>query len=313
MVIINFIFPEHENLPEVDHYIDYFSTLGIACYSNEKSIPKVMGKRITYIEWHIMGTHFYNKPRFLNKMEGEGLLIHEYASLSTGTYEIIKKIKDFIKSKLGHRPDYQIFLNEYIKSKMSIDGIPNELRDMGVSKIFINNRNQYVGAKITNYDFAYVGSMAPERKIEIFLDSMIMKDKKILLIGKPADYLVRRYSQNKNIIFIGKVEQNKIPEILSQAKVCVNYVPDVYPYNRQTSTKLIEYLSLGKDVVSNKYEWVLGFIRVNDLKYDIINDEFIYIHNDQKYIAPEWSSIISRLKITTKLINNENFKKYNAF
>ncbi len=305
MIIINFVYPEHENLPEVNHYIAYFSMCDIVCFRNAFSLPKTTENAVTYIEWHIMGTHFYNKPRFLNQVSGKNYLIHEYASLSTGEYKFIKLIKDLVKHYCNRRPDYQLFLNKYIQSKMSISGIPGELRDMGVSQEFIQNRNQALDEKVKAYDFAYVGSMAAERKIENFLDSNIMTQKKILLIGTPPEYLVKRYKGNNNIEFIGRVEQNEIPALLTKAKVCINYIPDVYPYNRQTSTKLIEYFTLGKDVISNKYKWVMDFVHDNSLECEDIDDEFIYIRNNGNYIAPEWFSIIDRLIITRKLKNNE--------
>lgn len=306
MIIINFVYPEHENLPEVNHYIAYFSMYDIVCLKNSTSLPKTSEDAMTYIEWHIMGTHFYNKPRFLNQVSGKNYLIHEYASLSTGKYKITKLIKDIIKRYCGRRPDYQLFLNKYIQSKMSISGIPGELRDMGVSQEFIENRNQVLGEKVIAYDFAYVGSMAAERKIENFLDSSIMSQKKILLIGTSPEYLLKRYKGHDNINFVGRVEQTEIPALLTKAKVCINYIPDVYPYNRQTSTKLIEYFTLGKDVISNKYKWVMDFVHDNNLEYEVIDDEFIYIRNNGNYIAPEWSSIIDRLIITRKLKNNES-------
>ncbi|EMM6469043.1 hypothetical protein N8Q68_12855 [Enterobacter hormaechei subsp. hoffmannii] len=306
MTIINFIFPQHENLPEINHYIAYFSMQGIVCFKNSKVMPRTIEKTEMYVEWHIMGTHFYNRPRFINQVNCKSYLIHEYASLSTGKYKFIKLIKDLIKHNCSHRPDYQIFLNDFIQSKMAINGVLGELRDMGVSEVFIQNRSINPDKSVVNYDFAYVGSMSAERKLENFLDSKIMKGKSILLIGTSPDYLMTRYENDFNIKFAGKVEQSEIPSLLTDVRVCINYVPDVYPYNRQTSTKLIEYLTLGKDVISNKYKWVMDFVINNNLNYKIIGDEFIYIFNDGSYVAPEWTSIISHLNITKKLTNNES-------
>ena len=58
MTIINFIFPQHENLPEINHYIAYFSMQGIVCFKNLKVMPRTIEKTEMYVEWHIMGTHF---------------------------------------------------------------------------------------------------------------------------------------------------------------------------------------------------------------------------------------------------------------
>ncbi len=307
MIVINFIFPVHENLPEIKHYIAYFSMHDIVCLTNALSIPKFDKDIEKYVEWHIMGTHFYNQPRFLNQVKGRSYLIHEYASLSTGKNKFIKLFKDILKHNCSHRPDYQLFLNKYIQSKMSVRGIPGELRDMGVCQEFIKNRHHSSNKTVKHYDFVYVGSMAAERKIEHFLDSYIMRQKKILLIGSPSEYLVKRYKKKDNIHFIGRVEQSEIPNLIANVKVCINYIPDVYPYNRQTSTKLIEYLTLGKDVISNKYKWVMDFVNDNNLEYESIDNNFIYIHNAGDYIAQDWHSVIDNLNITRMLKNNESF------
>lgn len=309
MTVINFIFPKHENLPEVKHYIDFYSNLGIKCYCNCEPTKLLIEKSERYVEWHIMGTHFYNKPRVLSKTNNNTILIHEYASLSTGNYYFVKLIKDYFKRRFSHIPDYQLFLNEYIQKKMSVLGVPYEIRDMGVSKEFIESRcekNNVTPLTSFEFDFAYVGSMAAERRIENFLSSEIMRDKKILLIGTAPDYLLKLYADNDNVIFTGRVEQAHIPQLLQKVQVCVNYIPDVYPYNQQTSTKLIEYLTLGKVVISNKYDWVLRFIEDNELKHEIIDDEYIRIEGGQRFRAVEWTTIISKLKLTSLLKNNES-------
>ncbi|NIY46202.1 glycosyltransferase family 1 protein [Cedecea colo] len=307
MTVINFIFPKHENLPEIKHYIDYFSKIGINCYCNSKSIAFIRNEALVYIEWHIMGTHFLHQPKFLNKIDGKCFLIHEYASLSTGKNKLIKLIKDLIKHKCSHKPDHQLFLNGYIQKRMAIRGVYGELRDMGVSNIFIKSRNKVNNALLETYDFAYVGSMAAERKIENFLDCDLFNEKKILMLGNPPSYLKKRYEKKSNINFIGRVEQDDIPYHLAQVRVCINYIPDEYPYNQQTSTKLIEYLTLGKDVISNKYEWVFKFLNDNKIAYEDIDNEFIFIKNNDKYVSLEWSVIISNLKITNLIKNNESF------
>ncbi|HFV0956209.1 TPA: hypothetical protein ACH7Y1_005382, partial [Escherichia coli] len=74
-----------------------------------------------------------------------------------------------------------------------------------------------------------------------------------------------------------------------------------------TSTKLIEYLTLGKDVISNKYKWVMDFVNDNNLEYESIDNNFIYIHNAGDYIAQDWHSVIDNLNITRMLKNNESF------
>ena len=70
----------------------------------------------------------------------------------------------------------------------------------------------------------------------------------------------------------------------------------MYPYNRQTSTKLIEYLTLQeKDVISNKYKWVMDFRKGFNLGMNrLIITLSIFIMGD--YIAQDWHSVIDKSK-----------------
>jgi hypothetical protein len=54
---------------------------------------------------------------------------------------------------------------------------------------------------------------------------------------------------------MGPVSRDQLPEIYKNARFGLNYTPDIYPYNVQTSTKTLEYLASGLGVISNKYKW----------------------------------------------------------
>ena len=58
---------------------------------------------------------------------------------------------------------------------------------------------------------------------------------------------------------IGRVDRNELPKYFSVCKAGLNYTPDIYPLNLQSSTKTIEYCAAGLCVVSSKYEWIKNF------------------------------------------------------
>lgn len=39
----------------------------------------------------------------------------------------------------------------------------------------------------------------------------------------------------------------------------MNFIPDQYPFNIQTSTKTLEYCASGLGVISNRYYWIENF------------------------------------------------------
>ncbi|MCW2481599.1 glycosyltransferase [Candidatus Symbiopectobacterium sp. NZEC135] len=302
MLYINFVFPPYENLPEIEQYLSYFNKLGVVCCKNKGEIN---GSSVSdvYFEWHVMGTHFFYEPRFKCKTNiFQKILIHEFASLSTGRSLFEKKVKNFIKKFFSRRADHYIFLNENIRNYFKLKNNASDLRDMGVADYFLD-----IPESITEhfeYEYVYVGSMAKERKLEIFLDIYLEKKQKILLVGQASTYLLKKYGNHKCITFTGKVPQEKIPEYISISKYCVNYVPNEFPYNIQTSTKLIEYLSMGKDVISNRYDWVESFLASKGFDYSLIKDEFILIKANDSFKANSWEEIISSLSIT-KLIKSK--------
>ena len=48
-------------------------------------------------------------------------------------------------------------------------------------------------------------------------------------------------------------------QIIKSSIIGFNFIPDIYPWNIQTSTKVIEYLSSNLTVVSNRYKWINNF------------------------------------------------------
>ena len=126
---------------------------------------------------------------------------------------------------------------------------------MGIDKSFIQTKSNN-----KEYDFVYVGSMSKAREFDKFLKVFTQKNNgKLCLIGNVNDSIYKKYKNNKDLIFTGKVPYSEVPRIASKAVYGINFVPDKYPYNVQTSTKLLEYLALGLKVITTDYQWVKKF------------------------------------------------------
>lgn len=101
-----------------------------------------------------------------------------------------------------------------------------------------------------NKKFIYIGSIYPRRKIEIFLDSFVWyfqeypDDTITLLWWGDDEYIInlkKKYTQ-KNIIFLGSVDQDKVQSYLLDSDYGVAYIPMSSYFMDQPPLKTIEYL-----------------------------------------------------------------------
>lgn len=296
---ILFVRSENAFLPEISAYIDYFNkTESFKAYDSSKL---KIGYDINDFDiiWEFKGL---GGIKANNKV-----LVHEYASLSTGTFS---KIKDTLKATLNPKPDLRIFLNQEVKKGFRFkDGIDYCYRDMGIDKRFIQRTSNK-----KEYDFVYVGSICKERGIDKLLKSFTQRENGTLcLIGGVEEDIYNKYKDVKNIYFAGKLPYEEVYKLASKAVYGINYIPDKYPYNIQTSTKLLEYLALGLKVVTTDYRWIREF--ENKYKcsfYKFNDDDFIFdiekikSHEFKSNFNPEkhlWEDIIRNSEIESKLLN----------
>lgn len=289
-------------LPVIDAYIKYFN--GKDCDFQMYDSSKLKDFHINDFDavWKFMGFEVFPKSDIK--------VIHEYASLSTGMFP---KIKNELKSRMNHKPDLRVFLSVFIREGMNFkDDIDYVYRDMGVDDIFFNFQNSD-----KKYDCVYVGSISKERSIHILLDyfKYKCKNRSLLLIGEVQDDIYKNYSYCENIIFTGKLSYEDVPKYASQAVYGVNFMPDKYPFNIQTSTKLLEYLSMGLKVITTDYFWINNFMKENDLDLIKVDEKLEglenLINNDErtspKIINMEkfkWSNVIKQSLLEEKLINS---------
>jgi len=230
--------------------------------------------------------------------------IHEYHSLSTGR---IKNTKNKIKRLFNCKPVLRIFLNDLLENKMGFnDGVKSVTRPMGIDESFFNvNREK-------KYDFLYCGSITKSRGIESLLD--LFKDNNnysLLLVGYASEKLKKKFSMCNNITFLGRVPYNEVSNYASQATFGINYIPNIFPYNVQDSTKFLEYHALGLKVITTKYKWVIDFQNKHNGKYFYINDDLRLFDFDKintfSYFNPSvndfsWYNIISNSRLEEALL-----------
>ncbi len=236
----------HAYLPEIDAYLSYLAAHHpevVACDSR-RNIPEGFNPDVV---WRFMGMD-REKPK-----NGK-YIVHDYNSLSTG---VLARQKNFIKRFFNVKPQRRVFLSEPVKAGFPFkDDVPYSIRDMGIDPAFFVERDA-----LPAYDFIYVGSLDRGRTIIRFLDyfSAQMLGYTLLLVGHADENLIKRYGKSGNIVFTGRVPYADVPGYLAKARYGLNLMPDRYPFNVQTSTKLLEYCAAGLGIVSSDYHWARQF------------------------------------------------------
>jgi hypothetical protein len=235
---------------------------------------------------------------FNSRIDNKFSIIHEYSSSSVPP---LPHIKNYLKSTLNAKPNGRIFLNNFVKTSFNFnDNVPFIFRDMGIDKLFFDLN--YQGAK--KYDIIYCGTE------HIGLKSALIKlvdfKFKIVLVGNFSIDLKNAFKSNKYFTFLGRLDRNELPHIYKLCRFGLNYTPDIFPYNSQTSTKTLEYCAAGLGVISNRYFWVENFIKVRNGKFlwlDEIStrDSIEYF----KFITPNLEDLKWNL-----ILENSGFSKF---
>lgn len=275
-------------LPEIDAYVKYFNKLeGFEAYDSQLLDENYSIDDFDVI-WEFKG---FGGVRDVNKV-----IVHDYASLSTGSFP---KVKNNLKKWLNPKPNLRVFLNQAVRQGFNFnDDIEFCYRDMGIDERFLS-----VKSEEKEYDFVYVGSICKGRGMDRFLAEFTRKPQgKLCLIGNVEDDIYNEYKHNKDLVFTGSVPYGEVPIIASKAVYGINYIPDKYPFNIQTSTKLLEYLALGLKVITTDYQWVRDFEKRHgcsfyklNLKQDGFNRDYIESYDYKSNFAVEnhlWDAVL---------------------
>jgi len=183
------------------------------------------------------------------KQKGGWKEIHEYQSLSTPKFS---GVKDFVKKYINRKPDSRVFLNDSVMSKLGFkDAKPYIYRDMGVDDALFQTPSQN-----PHFDIVYCGSINGRVGLVEEVKRLAELGFSILVIGAvSAEVRLFLARDGRKVTFAGRVERKDIPELYRDCRAGLNYTPDIFPFNIQTSTKSLEYLASGLKVLSNRYQW----------------------------------------------------------
>lgn len=290
-------------LPQIDASIDYFNEkkLGFQLYDSAEISDIVLSEFDCL--WEFMGFDISKKRDIPS--------IHEYASLSTGSFP---QLKNKAKRILNFKPNLRIYLNKFVREGLGFnDEIDFVYRDMGIDDVFFEYKDSP-----KNYDCVYIGSITKGRGIPYLLDyfKWNCKNRSLLIIGEVPDEIYTNYSSCHNITFTGNLPYKEVPKYASQAVYGINYMPNKYPYNIQTSTKLLEYLAMGLEVITTEYLWIHHFMKENHMNLIMVDEKLEGLesaitnhernpsgkkmNNVEKF---KWKHVIEQSGLEEKLLN----------
>jgi glycosyltransferase involved in cell wall biosynthesis len=221
--------------------------------------------------------------------------IHEFNSASTPRWS---KAKNTIKSLVIPRPVARVFLNEFVKSQFDfLYEAPFMYRDMGVDVSVFSCRKK--NHKI--YDVVYAGSVTGRPGFIDVVEKLSRGGITVGIAGHALDWEAHHLASLRGVDFLGTLEFESIAEFLSSGIFGLNYCPDIYPYSKQTSTKVIEYLAGGLPIISNRYEWInahssvygYSFLDVSEVfsAKDLIQESGMVVDEDLA-MGFEWGRIL---------------------
>lgn len=182
--------------------------------------------------------------------------VHEYQSLSVPP---LARLKDFLKCTVNRKPDGRIFLNDTVRSHLYFpSNVPSIRRDMGVDLEFFDVKRSSMPA----YDVLYCGSVAGRRGLLESIYSIAKLGFKVLVVGD-VEKSTRLYLERVGVEFTGRLDRKQLFSIYGECRYGLNFTPNLYPFNIQTSTKTLEYLASGMGLISNRYKWSEEFCRTH--------------------------------------------------
>lgn len=217
--------------------------------------------------------------------------VHEYQSLSVPPNS---RLKDVTKLWINKKPVARIFLNSVVQDGLGFnDRIPFLFRDMGVDKdLFMPPPNN------PEYDLVYCGSIKGRIGLIDEIARLAQIGLKIIIVGDADQAVQSRFDALGGVTFTGRVGRHELPKIYKNARAGLNFTPDIYPFDRQTSTKTLEYCAAGLGVVSNRYRWAVHFAKeragqflwLDELKSKADMDKFNFKMPDVSDL--EWSKLL---------------------
>ena len=284
---IAFITQSKAHLPELYAYRQYFESKGIEVFIFPQT-PAFKALEGYSVEWHIMGID--RLPKHPQRIK-----IHEYTSLSTPPFA---PLKNKLKRLYNVQADIRIFQNEWLADEINLFNRKWIYREMGVADLFFTQHSVK-----KEYDFVYTGSLENNRKLPALVSSFLNNfpaHYTFLLIGNIPAWL--RKLDTPRLKLVDSIPYWEVPKWLHKAEYGINYIVDQYPFNQQTSTKLIEYCAAGLKIISTSYHWLDSFEKEHGGHFFRIKEDGRNFNPENlkafQFITPEvpdlsWDSIFS--------------------
>jgi len=263
-------------------------------YLEKKNHKVIISKQINDLvlcDYIIMFAGF-----FVFRPKTKAKIIHDYASLSTPPFA---KIKDFMKAKLSFKPYYRIFNSNFIKKRLNFnDDIPYLIRTAGVDKKFFLKKNSRI--KKTN-SIVYAGSVLTRPGLDRCLQQLCKLKKTIIVAGEVNSKFIEKFKKFKNIKFVGLLNQSNLIKLYRQSTYGLNFIPDIFPWNRQCSLKLLEYCASNLKILTTDYQFIKNFenknsarfLRTDNLNENKLSNFNFFTPNVKKY---EWQNLLRKIK-----------------
>ena len=120
-----------------------------------------------------------------------------------------------------------------------------------------------------------------DRVLKLFSNGELSQQS-LLILSKDYQDVQTRFQSYNNIHFKGPVPQSDVGKFLMQARFGLNVVPNHYPFNHQSSTKLLEYAAAKLPIITSDYPWVREFQKES-------GGEFYFLNEDLSNVS--WKSI----------------------
>lgn len=276
-------------LPEHYAYVDYFARVpDIDFVSVPPGTPVLPGE--FDLELRYTGLDPFWRPATVP-------VIHEYGSLSTGAFA---RGRNLVKKCVNRRPVLRIFLMPAVRDGFGFqDAVPSVCRGMGVDGAFFSA----LRPACPEFDMVYCGSVTRSRHVDRMLAAACREQVSMLVIGEPEPAILEEFRGAPGITFTGRVPRADIPGLLVRARCAVNITPDLYPFNLQESTKVLEYCAAGLPVITNFYPWIRDFERDMKGRFLDLGDDFSGLSRPAwesfAFVTPDvsryrWDSVIER-------------------
>jgi len=239
---VHFVHTGTAYMPELAAYADFLAQRGH--HSRVHHDPASVPLEADIVWWLCGRVNSAHAHRLRHSVQ-----VHEYASASVGRWP---GLKDRLKRWGQPRPQYRLFLNDWVRQRMGFDdGVPHGLRDMGVPTDFLRAQS----FRLPEYDLVYLGEMSRLLECHSALHAIAQAGLSLLLVGEVPPALQVRVQGWPQVHCSGRVSQAQVPAQLLRARAGLNLMPLRLPLTHQTSTKVLEYLAVGLPVLSNRYAW----------------------------------------------------------